>query len=68
MSKNKSNRSHRFAIAELNLALITLFRRFDLELYDTIKARDVDFVGDGFLGMHHPQSVGVRVKVRGLRG
>lgn len=51
----------------MNLALVTIFRRFDMELYETNKTRDVDFVGDGFLGAHHPDSVGVRIKVTGVR-
>lgn len=57
----------RFAWAELNMALATIFRRFDLQLYETTKERDVDYVGDCFLGLHHPDSLGVRVKVIGLR-
>ncbi|KAL8947877.1 MAG: hypothetical protein Q9222_005892 [Ikaeria aurantiellina] len=57
----------RFATTELNLALVTIFRRFDLELYETTKERDVEYVGDGFLGMHNPQSPGIRVKVVGIR-
>ncbi|KAL9013617.1 MAG: hypothetical protein Q9173_001694 [Seirophora scorigena] len=35
----------RFALAELRLALATVFRRFDLELYETTKERDVDYAG-----------------------
>ncbi|KAL8738347.1 MAG: hypothetical protein Q9181_000857 [Wetmoreana brouardii] len=50
----------RFAWAELNMAFATLFRRFNLELYDTTKERDVDFVGDCFLGEHNPDSPGIR--------
>ena len=52
---------------ELNLALVTIFRRFDMELYETIMERDVDYVGDGFLGAYHPDSLGVRIKVVGVR-
>lgn len=57
----------RVALAELYLALVTVFRRFDLELYDTTKGRDIDYIGDGFLGVYHPDSLGVRVKVVGIR-
>ncbi|KAL8690059.1 MAG: hypothetical protein Q9218_004412 [Villophora microphyllina] len=57
----------RFAWAELQVAFATIFRRFDLELYDTTKERDIDYVGDCHLGEHHPESVGVRVKVVGMR-
>ena len=57
----------RFAQAELNLAFLTIFRRFDMELYETRKERDVDYIGDGFLGLHNPDSLGVRVKVIGMR-
>lgn len=51
----------------MNLALVILFRRFDMESYETTKKRDVDYVGDGFLGDHQPDSVGVRIKVTGAR-
>lgn len=64
---DKLTDSCRFALAELNLALLTVFRRFDLELYETTKERDVDYVGDLFLGAHHPESLGVRIKVVGVR-
>lgn len=57
----------RFALAELRLAFATVFRRFDLELYETIKERDVDYVGDCFLGAHHLDSRGVRIRVIGMR-
>ena len=57
----------RFALAELNLAVVTGFRRFGLALYETTRERDVDYVGDGFLGAHHPDSLGVRIKVVGVR-
>lgn len=57
----------RFAWAEMVIAFATIIRRFDLELYDTTRERDVDYVGDFFLGAHHPESPGIRVKVVGLR-
>ena len=54
-------------MAELHLAFTTILRRFDLQLYETTKERDVDYVGDGFLGLHHPESLGIRVKVVEVR-
>ena len=51
----------------MNLALVILFRRFDMELYETTRERDVDYVGDGFWGAYHPDSVCVRIKVTGAR-
>lgn len=45
------------------MVISALFRRFELELYDTIRERDIDIVRDCFLGEPHPDSVGVRVKV-----
>jgi hypothetical protein len=52
-----------FAYAELYLPLSTLFRRFDLQLFETYRKRDIDHVRDCFLGEPDPQSPGVRVKV-----
>lgn len=42
-----------------------LFRRFELELFDTIRERDVDLKRDCFLAECMPGSLGVRVKVVG---
>ena len=52
-----------FALAELYIIIACLFRRFDLELYDTIRERDIDFARDCLVGMPSPESVGVRIKV-----
>lgn len=49
------------AKAELYLTLATLFRRYDMELFDTVRERDVDIYYDGFLPQPSPQSKGVRV-------
>ncbi|KAL8800654.1 MAG: hypothetical protein Q9182_005024 [Xanthomendoza sp. 2 TL-2023] len=57
----------KFAWAEMMIAFATIIRRFELELYATTRERDVDYVGDLFLGAHHPDSLGIRVKVVGLR-
>lgn len=52
---------------ELYLAIAMLIRRYDFELYNTIRKRDVDFHKDAFVGEFHPQSQGIRVKVVGVR-
>jgi hypothetical protein len=49
------------------MVLTTLLRRFEFQLYDTTKERDIDLVRDCFIGEPHPDSIGVRVKVVGLR-
>lgn len=49
------------------MVLTALLRRFELQLYDTTKERDVDLVRDCFIGEPHPISIGVRVKVIALR-
>ena len=51
------------ALAELYIVIACLFRRFDLELVDTIRSRDVDAVRDCFIGEPSPESLGVRVRV-----
>ncbi|PYI04016.1 putative cytochrome P450 [Aspergillus sclerotiicarbonarius CBS 121057] len=54
------------AYAEMTLVLTGLFRKFDLELYETSR-RDVDLYRD-LIGMEvAPGSKGVRVTVRGVR-
>lgn len=52
-----------FAYAELYVVLATVFRRFELELFDTIRERDVDYKFDCFLGRPSVEGKGVRVKV-----
>ena len=49
------------------MAFATIFRRFKLELYETSKESDIDYIGDFFLVANHPGSLGVRVKVVGHR-
>ena len=46
------------------LTLATVFRRYDMELVDTIRERDVDLAYDGFLPMVSPESKGVFVAIR----
>ena len=53
-----------FALAELYIIIACLFRRFDLELYDTIRERDIDVARDCFIGEVPPGSVGVRIKAK----
>ena len=52
-----------FAYFELYLVLATVFRRFKLELFDTLRERDVAHSRDCFLGKSSVGSQGVRVKV-----
>ncbi len=48
------------ANAELYLTLATIFRRFDIELYETT-ARDAEIAHDYFVPHGHADSKGVRV-------
>ena len=50
---------HSLAYAELYLTLASVFRRFDLELYETTKERDLDVIHDYFIA----RPVGVRMQV-----
>ncbi|KAF2630917.1 putative flavonoid 3-hydroxylase [Macroventuria anomochaeta] len=52
------------ALAELYLILGTLFDKFEFDLFETTKERDIDIVRDCFIGEPSTQSQGVRVKVR----
>lgn len=52
-----------FAYAEMYITLATLLCRFDLELFETYRERDIDYVRDCFLGEPSAESLGVRVKV-----
>ncbi|PMD45104.1 putative cytochrome P450 [Hyaloscypha variabilis F] len=49
------------AKAELFLMLATIFRRYDMELYDTIFERDVELKHDMFLPQPSDESRGMRV-------
>ncbi|KAL8737566.1 MAG: hypothetical protein Q9181_001544 [Wetmoreana brouardii] len=51
------------AYANIYHVLAALFRRFDLELVDTIRERDVDIARDQFVSKPHPKSKGVTVRV-----
>ncbi|QKX52975.1 uncharacterized protein TRUGW13939_00046 [Talaromyces rugulosus] len=56
-----------FAQAEIYLAMAAIFRRFDLQLFDTTFKRDVETVRDCFLTEARLESQGIRVKVVGER-
>jgi hypothetical protein len=55
------------ANAEIYLASAFLLRRFNFELYDVVKERDVDVVRDCFVGLTRPDTKGVRFKVLNKR-
>jgi hypothetical protein len=40
-----------------------VLRRFELEMFDTIRERDIDSVRDYFVGLPTPGSKGLRVHV-----
>ena len=44
------------------IVIACLFRRFDLQLHDTTRERDIDYARDCFIGEPSPESVGVRIK------
>ncbi|KAK4541403.1 hypothetical protein LTR36_008004 [Oleoguttula mirabilis] len=52
------------AYAELYLALAILITSFDLDLFDVVKERDIDYTADCFLGETRADSPGVRVLVK----
>ena len=51
------------AYAEMYISLAMLFRRFDLQLYEMYRARDIDLVRDCFVGETQKESPGVRVRL-----
>lgn len=57
-------RDHSLAYAELYTAIATLFRRFDFELVDVVRERDIDAMRDCFIGEPSLESPGVRVTLR----
>lgn len=50
------------ALAELYIVVACLFRRFDLQLHETFRERDIDTARDCFIGETSPESVGVWIK------
>jgi hypothetical protein len=53
------------AISELYFAIAMLWRRLELEVYDTLEERDVWTTNDCFIGMTDLESEGVKVRVLG---
>ncbi|KAG9195020.1 hypothetical protein G6011_00140 [Alternaria panax] len=53
------------AMSELYFGLAMIWRKFQLELYDTVESRDVLTTHDCFLGMTDLTSGGVKVKIVG---
>jgi cytochrome P450 len=51
------------AYAELYLVISSVFRRYDMELFDTVYERDVAVERDGIVGEPTPDSPGIRVKL-----
>jgi cytochrome P450 len=51
------------AMAELYVVLGSMFRRFDLDLYQTTRERDINVARDCFIGEPSRDSVGVRVSI-----
>jgi cytochrome P450 len=66
------HRGHRGCIginlawAEMYLMLAKLIRRFDFELFDVVRERDIDHHRDCFLGEPRDDTKGVRFRVMGM--
>jgi cytochrome P450 len=54
---------YNFATTMMLLTLASVFRRFELELVDTIYERDVKIVRDCFIGEVDPKTKGVKIRV-----
>ena len=65
IGKKGSNALDSLAYAEIYLTIASIFRQFDLELFETTQERDVDVVHDYFLGMPSLASPGIRARVAG---
>jgi cytochrome P450 len=55
------------AYAEIYHASAAMLRRFDMQIFDTLRERDVDVCRDCFVGLPQKGSQGVRVKILGKR-
>ncbi|KAH8743182.1 benzoate 4-monooxygenase cytochrome P450 [Diaporthe sp. PMI_573] len=53
--------------AELCLTVARVMTRFDLELFETTRLRDVDVVRDCIIGLPSPESPGIRIKIKNDR-
>ncbi len=58
---NGADKTYSLAKVELFLTLATVFRRFEMDLHDTVFERDVQLKHDFFLPQPSMQSNGVRV-------
>jgi hypothetical protein len=58
--------TYSIAWAELYLALALLIADFDLLPVDVVRERDIDFIGDFFVGGVRNDSPGVRARVRSV--
>ncbi|KAK5115234.1 hypothetical protein LTR62_001434 [Meristemomyces frigidus] len=54
------------AKSEIYLTLAAVFRRFELELFETERKRDVDMANDYFVPYARADSEGIRVLVKGM--
>lgn len=51
------------AWSELYQVIATVFRKFDMRLYETTESRNVKIVRDLSIAMMEPRSKGIRVKI-----
>jgi cytochrome P450 len=56
------------ATSELYFGLAMLWRRFRMEIYDTVEERDVLTTNDCFIGMTNLKSEGIKVRMVGEVG
>ncbi|KAL9090101.1 MAG: hypothetical protein Q9159_002166 [Coniocarpon cinnabarinum] len=52
-----------FAMANLYTFMATIFRRFELELVDTVRERDIDHSRSWFIGEPSAESAGMKIRV-----
>ena len=50
--------------AELFLTVARVMTRFDIDLFETVRSRDVDVVRDCIIGLPSAESPGIRVKIK----
>lgn len=55
------------ALAEVYMTLANVFRRFEMELYETTRERDIDIQYDFVNGLPSLDSLGVRVMVKAVK-
>ena len=56
------------ALAEIYMTLASVFRRFEMELWETSRERDVDVKYDFVSPFPSLDSPGVRVLIKGVKG